>query len=226
MTATVVCPITVPAVAVTIPPLASEFHATVHALVTQPTYPNNKNDHQTPWTFLAPKLGGRGTAAAVGAGPVRLVALALAAGIGWWVQRWRERPEMIVWAVALALALRTYTEAVTTAYYMWPALAVALVVAARGSQRRFAIAIVVAIAATVFAQWNLDVWPWWLLNVAGVTGVLVAAAWPEPVVPAGPRAGPARAPKTSSTGGSKSSGSKKKRKRKAARTDRKAASRR
>ena len=219
-----------PAAAVTIAPLASEFHATVHALVNQPTYPDNKNDHQTPWTFLAPKLGGSGANAAVGGGPVRLIVLALAAGIGWWIQRWRERPEMIVWAVALALALRTPTEAVTTAYYMWPALAVALVVAARGSQRRFAVAIAVAVAATVVAQWNLDVWPWWLLNVAGVTGVLVASAWPEPVAPVGPGAGPARSPKQSpkqsAAGGPKSSASKKKRKRKATRTDRKASTRR
>ena len=216
----------IPAAAVTIAPLASEFHGTVHNLVNQPTYPNNKNDHQTPWTFLAPKLGGRGVDAAVGGGPVRIVVLALAAGIGWWVQRWRERPEMIVWSVALALALRTYTESVTTAYYMWPALAVALVVAARGSRWRFAIAIAVAVAVTVVAQWNLSLWPWWMLNVVGVTGVLVAAAWPEPVNPPASRAGPMRAPKPSDRSGSRSSGSKKKAKRKAARSTRKVSGRR
>ena len=216
----------IPAAAVTIAPLASEFHGTVHNLVNQPTYPNNKNDHQTPWTFLAPKLGGRGVDAAVGGGPVRIVVLALAAGIGWWVQRWRERPEMIVWSVALALALRTYTESVTTAYYMWPALAVALVVAARGSRWRFGIAIAIAIAVTVVAQWNLSLWPWWLLNVVGVTGVLVAAAWPEPVNPPAARAGPVRTPKSSGRGGSRPSGSKKKAKRKAARSNRKVSGRR
>ena len=38
---------------------------------------------------------------------------------------------MIAWAVALVLALRLYMETVMTSYYVWPALAVGLVVAAR-----------------------------------------------------------------------------------------------
>ena len=169
----------VPAAAVIIAPLASDARETVHALVTQPTFPNVSGNHRTPWTFLAPKVGGHGVNAKVGGGPLRTISLALAAGLGWWAIRWRERPEMIVWAAALALALRTYTEPVMTDYYVWPALAVGLVVAARGSARRFGIAITIAIATTVLAQWNLRVDPWWAVQVIGVTGLLVAAAKPE-----------------------------------------------
>jgi glycerol uptake facilitator-like aquaporin len=61
---------------------------------------------------------------------------------------------MLMWAFALALALRCYTESVMTDYYLWPALALALVVAARCSNARFVIAIVAAIATTVTAQWH------------------------------------------------------------------------
>jgi hypothetical protein len=214
----------VPAAVITIAPLASDFHATVRALVTQPTFPNNKNNHQSPWTFLAPKLGGHGAGATVGGGPVRVLVLALAAGVGWWAIRWRERPEMIVWAAALALALRIYTESVTTAYYVWPALAVGLVVAARGSQRRFGIAIAVAVATTVFAQWNLGVFPWWAIDVVGVTVLLVAAGRPEPIGPSEERVeqGHARTNAVQRRAGPATS---KKRKRKAARTDRKRSAR-
>jgi hypothetical protein len=170
-----------PAVVVGVVPLVANFHATVHALVTQPTFPRAGGNHQTPWTFLAPHLSGHGVSDVVGGGPLRLVALVLAAGLGWWALRWRDRPEMIIWAAALALALRTYTESVSTPYYVWPTLAVGLVVAARATTVRFGLGVGAAIATTIVAQWHLGVYPWWLLQVVGVTGLLVAAAHPEPV---------------------------------------------
>jgi hypothetical protein len=166
---------------VTAAPLVADFHATVHNLVTQPAYPDISVTHQTPWTFLAPKLVGRGSSTIVGGGPVRASTLVLAAGLGWLVQRWRTRPEMIVWTVALALALRTYTESVMTAYYVWPALAVGLVAAARGVRIRFAAAVVAALGTTVLVQQSLSLFVWWTLTVLGVTAVLVASAWPVPV---------------------------------------------
>jgi hypothetical protein len=58
--------------------------------------------------------------------------------------------------VALALALRTYTESVMTAYYVWPALAVGLVIAARGSRLRFALSMALAVGVTVAAQYQLE----------------------------------------------------------------------
>jgi len=167
----------VPVAAITVAPLIAAWHDTTHALATQPSRPDFGNNYRTPWTFLAPKLA-HGT---VGAGPLRSAVLVLAAGVGWWSKRWRERPEMIAWAVALALALRIYLETVMTPYYIWPALAVGLVVAARGSLNRFGIAIVFAILTTVIAQWRLGWFPWWIMEVAGVTGLLVVASRPEPI---------------------------------------------
>jgi len=68
---------------------------------------------------------------------------------------------MLVWSVALALALRTYTESVMTAYYVWPALAVGLVIAARGSRLRFGLSIALAIGVTTVGQFQLELFQWW-----------------------------------------------------------------
>jgi hypothetical protein len=171
----------VPSIVVTLPPLAGDFHNTVRVVTAQPAFP--RTNHATPWTFLAPKLTGLGRNA-VGGGPVRVVSLVLAGLLGWWSLRWRSRPEMLAWAVALALALRCYTESTMTSYYAWPALAVAVVVAARGVTWRFAVAGVVALFTMIAAQWNLGEFPWWAIDVVGITVVLVAAfgaeATPEP----------------------------------------------
>ena len=220
-----------PAAAVTVGPLAAEFHATVHDVVSQPALPDLKGNHQTPWTFLAPKLGGKGSFTTVGGGPTRVVALAVAAALGWWARRWRERPEMLVWAAALALALRSYTESVMTAYYVWPALAIGLIAAARGSRLRFGASIALAIAVTIIAQWRLELFQWWLIDVGGVTAVLVAAAWPVPLEPVDPQPKPGRVRRpvvTSSQARSGASRTKKANatKRKTARIDRKRSARR
>jgi hypothetical protein len=196
----------VPAAVVTVAPLVANFHDTVHVLVTQPTFPYNFENHQTPWTFLASRQGGSGHETAVGAGPMRIVALALAVGVGWWARRWRDRPEMIAWAVAMTLALRLCFEVTMTDYYAWPALAVGLVVAARCSQLRFAASIAVAVLTTVVAQWNLGWLPWWSIQVAGVAGLLVITSRPAPLVLAKQQA-PQRLRATVAAQGSSRSGS-------------------
>jgi hypothetical protein len=177
----------IPGVALTVPPLVLDFHGTVHDLVTAPAYPYVTGNHQTPWTALSHRIGGRGANTTIVGGPLRrLPTLAIAVALGLWVRRLRERPEMIVWAVAVALALRSYTELVMTSYYMWPALAVGLVVAARASIRRFAIAIALAVLVTVVAQWHLGVFPWWCLDIGGITALLAVAARPQAQEDAGP----------------------------------------
>ena len=202
----------VPAAAVALVALVADPHDTIQALVDQPTYPKVAGNYRTIWTPLAPHVAG-GNGDAVGGGPVRLVALALAAALGWWSLRWRQRHEMIVWAAALALALRVYTESVMTAYYSWPALAVGVVIAGRASTRRFVVALVAALAALVVGQWTLNPYLWWSVQVVCVTVVLVAAASPrEPEATAAPsrdtrrRAGRAGAPadrRGSATGSTK-----------------------
>jgi len=195
----------VPAVAVALGPLVADPHDVVHALVDQPTFPNIPFNYKTIWSPLAPHLSGTGSNETVGGGPLRLVALALSAGIGWWSLRWRERHEMIVWGAALALALRVYTESVMTAYYVWPALAFGVLIAARASTRRFVIALVAALVALVVGQWLIDSYVWWAVQVAAVTVMLVAAASPLPpeapveTVKRRPPAGSKARPKGSAT---------------------------
>ena len=221
----------VPAAAVTVGPLVAAFHSTIHHVVTQPGLPDLKGNHQTPWTFLAPKLGGKGSLTTIGGGPTRAVALALAAALGWWARRWRDRPEMFIWAAALALMLRAYTESVMTAYYVWPVLAVGLVVAARGSRLRFSLSIALALGVTIVAQFQIELFAWWIAVVGGATALLVAAAWPEPVAPTEARPDrvlvrtPGARPNRSASAATKSKRSNTA-KRKAARTDRKRSSRR
>jgi hypothetical protein len=174
----------IPAVIVTMAPLVANVSATVHAVVTQPTYPFF--NHETPWFFLAPTLSGAGPSASVGGGPVRVVALVVAVAVAWWARRWREKPEMVIWAVAVVLGLRCYTESVMTPYYVWPALAVGVVVAARRNAWCFGLVVAAAVFTTVAAQWELSTYPWWVIDVVGLTVVLVgtldprALARPEP----------------------------------------------
>lgn len=163
-----------PGVALVLTPLLSQFSATTHALLDQPNYPGV--DHATPWTALAPVLGGSGRDLAVAAGPGRIVALVLACGLGWWARRWRERPDLIVWAAAAALALRCFTESVMVAFYIWPVLAIGLVVAARAGRLRFASGMVVSVGLTVVAQWRLGEFPWWSVMTTGLLVLLAIGA--------------------------------------------------
>ncbi len=167
-----------PVVVLVIPPLIANFSATRQILVDQPN--DLDFNHATPWTALSPRLGGQGHTLIVAGGPGRLVAVAIAVGVGVWVAlRWRERPELVILACAVALALRAYTESVMTDYYPWSALAVGLVVAACCSRWRFAMALAVAVTVTVFAQLQLAWLPWWTIQIAGLTALLVIAAGPK-----------------------------------------------
>jgi len=168
-----------PSVAIVLIPLISRFHDTTHALLDQPNFPNL--DHATPWTTLAPVLGGSGRNLAVAAGPGRIVAVILACGLGWWARRWRARPELMVWGVALALALRCLTESVLVAFYIWPALAVGVVVAARAGRVRLAVAIAVAVGTTAAAQSHLGELPWWSIVTMGLLAVLAVGIRKAPV---------------------------------------------
>lgn len=164
-----------PAAVLTAVPLVAAPRATLHALVDQPNFPNI--DHPTPWTFLAPHLGGHGASLAVAGGPGRVVAVLLALGLVPVAVRARHRPAAVVWAMAAALALRVLTESVLDPYYVWPPLAVGLVAAAMAGRRRFAAALCIACAVTVVAEVHLPWLAWWLAVTAG-TGAVVATGFP------------------------------------------------
>ncbi len=152
-------------------PLGYQFHATFHALVDQPNYPGI--DHPTPWTSLAPHLGGSGKNVAVAGGPGRIAAVLGACVLGWWARRWRARPELLVWALALAMALRCFTESVMDPFYLCPPIAVALVAVMGVPAWRRILGVCVALSVTIvaerhFAQW----WVWWTAVTAGLVMLL------------------------------------------------------
>jgi len=158
--------VTLPAMLLLATPLAAEFHVTARALVDQPNFPNI--DHRTPWTSLAPRLGGSGHALSVAAGPGRVVAVVLACATGWISRRWRDRPEMIALAVAFALALRCFTESVMVSFYVWPVLAVGLVLVMRGSPWHWVVGLAAAVGVTVCSESHLGEWAWWGIVNAGI----------------------------------------------------------
>ena len=161
-----------PFVALMATPLIAQFHPTLHAILDQPNYP--RIDHATPWTVLAPKLGGGGKNVAVAAGPGRIVAVLLACGLGLWARRRVDRPDALVWAAALAMALRCFTESVMVSFYIWPALAIGLLVAAHAGRWQLAFAGVVAVLTTVLSSWRLGELPWWASVTTGIVLVLAA----------------------------------------------------
>ena len=142
-------------------------------------------NHVTPWTALSPNLGG----GLVAAGPIRLLALALAIGLGFWVsRRWLERPDLLVWSCALALALRSYTESVDTPVLRLGCVGCGGGRGCRASLLRFEIAVALGIATMVVAQVNMAWLPWWLLQIAGLTALLVISAAPKPLKVVGVKA--------------------------------------
>ena len=176
-----------PAAAPVILVLVADVRATTRALIDQPTSPTV--NHATPWTALSPRLGG----GLVAAGPVRILGLLFAIGLGVWVyRRWLGRPELLAWSCSLALALRVYTESVMTSYYTSTAMMVGVAVAARCSARRFGIATVLAVSTTVVAQWRLGWFPWWAIQVVGLTALLAVASAPTPLQTANAISAPER----------------------------------
>ena len=197
--------VALPSVLLLIPPLVKEWHATTFTLFRQPNYPTV--DHPTPWLSLAPviershrafvevpKLVTRANGthaieyvktafhvdAVVSAGPGRLIALVLACLIGIFVARKRPSIVTIVWWVAVCLSLRCVFECVMNPYYLLPAGAIILILAAALSNVRF-VAISLAIAASTVLSYQFTS-PW--VYFASVVGLLVLAlVWACPGMP-------------------------------------------
>lgn len=191
--------IALPALALLATPLISNFTPTWRAITVQPNFPGI--DHPTPWLVFARRLppiaahhvtvikrvGGRfvsTTTRAVGqsvvaAGPLRSAAVVMAGVIAlmaWWRKRaWFTSPLNAIWLVTLAFALRIFFEPVMDPYYMWPPLAIAVVLAAaKRSPSRLAVVGVLSIALSAFAYWHVSPWIYWTPLVVGLGVILVA----------------------------------------------------
>ena len=159
---------------------AANWGATIRAVTSQPNWPSR--NHPTPWTALAPEMGG----GAVAAGPSRALAVLLACGCAFVLARqWPTREssavwepaalERLLWWVALALTFRCVFETVMVAYYVWPTLAVALVAAARNRNRLVGTASFATLVTFVAqAPWR-GPWLWWGIVVFGLGLTLYAA---------------------------------------------------
>ena len=136
----------------------------------------------------------------VAAGPARILAILVACSCGavagrrWDAARaadWdHETLIEVAWWSAVALALRCVFEPVVAAYYLWPAIAVALIAAAR-TWSRLVPAALAATAVTFASQigWH-GVWAWWAPMRALLTLTLAFARVPLPRRRAGPRGEP------------------------------------
>jgi hypothetical protein len=85
----------------------------------------------------------------------------------------------VLWWTAVALALRSVFEPVMVAYYLWPALAVALI-AASANWSRLVPTSVAATTVTFVSQvgWH-GAWAWWVPMIAGLGLTLFLARVPR-----------------------------------------------
>jgi hypothetical protein len=163
---------------------AANWPATFHAVTSQPNWITV--DQTTPWATLAP---GTGSGQSVAAGPARLLAILVACGCALVAgRRWRaargapawstQTLAEVLWWTALALALRSVFEPVMVAYYLWPALAVALIAASRDWSRLIPTSVAAA-ALTLASQLTLHgPWTWWTPMTAGLGLTLFLARVP------------------------------------------------
>ena len=177
----------------------ANWHATYLAVTSQPNSP--VVNHPTAWTSLAPHMSNTNVAA----GPARLATIVLACGCALAVRRRAlaqlgtagdpaDKPAPwppalladVLWWAALTLALRCAFEPVVAAYYLWPAVAVALIAAARTWSRLMPAALV-ATALTYTSQiaWH-GVWTWWAPMMVLLALTLAVARFPLPRRRGGP----------------------------------------
>jgi hypothetical protein len=165
----------VPGLVVLVPALIADWSQLSYWLVHQPNYP--AFNHTTPFTSISPVIL-YGHFYATSSGPTRLVAIGVALVVSVALCRHRPSLQRLLFVLGLLFLLRVIFEPVLDAYYTWPVLAFALVLAARAGWRRFILASAVALFATWFSNvlW-IGVFPWWGIMM-GLLVVLLALAWP------------------------------------------------
>jgi hypothetical protein len=163
---------------------AANWPATIKIVTSQPNWP--AVDHVTPWASLATHTSGGGLAA----GPFRALAILVACGCALILRRrWRATRQTVSWSpgflsellwwAAAALAIRCVLEPVMLAYYLWPALAVALVRASSSWSRLIATSLAAVILTFASAAGWRGPWNWWAPMVAGLGLILLLAGVPR-----------------------------------------------
>ena len=165
----------VPSVVLLLPELVTDFGRTTTALLKQPNFPTL--DHPTPLLFMAPHLGLIVKTPTVAAGPARLISLALCCLVAYAIHRRPQSPVRLVWCFALCFAFRSMVESVMDPYYLWPALALAVLAAASTRWLYFTLATLASILMTGYAQSQHTPWVWWGPLVVGM-GIVLCAAFP------------------------------------------------
>ena len=167
----------IPGLLVMVPALIADWGQLSYWLLHQPNYP--AYNHTTPFTALSPVILYQGFYAVSG-GPARVVALGLSVVMGVLLCRHRPSLQRLLFVLTVVFFVRVLFESVLDAYYTWPVLALALVLAARATDLRFGATIAVSLFATWFSNlfW-IGVWPWWGIMM-GVLAVLMALCWPGP----------------------------------------------
>jgi hypothetical protein len=164
--------VVLPSALLVLAPLVADPHEVWHALFDQVGYPSAT--HATPWDSLAVHVAEGG----VKAGPIRAVAVLVATVASVLVCRRRAGTEVVLWMIAVAFFIRVAAETVLAPYYIWPVLAVGLLLAGRRGWAGLVAFSIFGFAETWFQQahWH-GVWPWWLLTV-GPTLVAVGLVFP------------------------------------------------
>ena len=181
----------IPSVVVLIPPLLAETHQTLFVLVRQPFAPLYVS--LTPLTRLSPVIG----PGLHGGGPTRLIATLLGAALAVAVCHRTHDLDRVLALVAVAFFLRVLLETELNWYYVWPVLALCLLLSLRRSRLRFALCTAALVVSIVFWGHRVhDIVLWWPAMMATLA-VSLASIGPSPrrwaALAAGRRERPARA---------------------------------
>jgi hypothetical protein len=152
-----------PSVILLVVPFLSDWHDTWRAVVTQPT--EILLAHVTPWTTIAPHVA----SGIVACGPTRLVAILGSVLFGWYTARRRSDDFTLVYCALLCLALRFTSESALEGYYIWPVVALFLLLGSTSSRSRFLLTGSLAIGMTIVTARHFGLWwVWWGMAVLGL----------------------------------------------------------
>lgn len=126
--------------------------------------------------------GGSGVDA-VAAGPPRAIAVITAQVMVWRLRRWGGDLGALTWLCSACLALRCFFEPVMVPFYVWPAISVALVSAARRGVGNLVLCLAAGLAATLWSYVQTSSWSYWLVLVLLLAGVLASAGVDRSALP-------------------------------------------